>query len=162
MTSIIPFLFLIVLIPIFFLALSQRTELSEEQRQAQRKMMICTAVWLTITLSLLSIVPMLPIGQAERTFLITILLIPLTIPLLCCHYWIHRYRYKNSVTNAKREIALSIVVIGISFIIVVLVAFWGYNKQVNMLRNLPERLPPAVPFPVDFAPPIAAPASETP
>jgi len=47
--------------------------------------------------------------------------------------------------NAKWIIALSIVVIGISFTCIILMATWGYNMQVNTRANLPERLPPAVP-----------------
>ena len=144
MTSIIPFLLLVVGIPFFFCAwfgieiIPLAKELTEEQRQARRKMMICGAVCLTIALSLLAIIPMLPIGQAERMFLITIWTIPYVIALLCCNCWIHRHSYRNLSSKEKWGIALSAVVLAVSLICIVLMAFRGYNSQVDSKRKIQE------------------------
>ena len=146
MTSIIPFLFLIVLIPIFFLALSQRTELSEEQRQARRKMIICTAVCGAVYfIWLLIIIPMLPLGRPEILLLKMLSAPPFFVAMLCCHFLGHRHSYKNLSFNIKWIIALFVVVFVISMTCYMLLAFQVYNAVVNVHQNRTERLPPAVP-----------------
>jgi cytochrome bd-type quinol oxidase subunit 2 len=128
-------------------------ELSEMQRRARRKMIICAAVCLTIYLPLLLIIiPMLPMGQAERMFLIIVSPIPFVTVLSCFHRWIHHHSY-NAISTAAL-----IVVLGISFTCIFLTGVRGYNIVVDTDRKTQEirdqlRLPSAVPPPTDLSPP---------
>ena len=154
-------MFLMVLIPAFLYFWSQETVLSVEQRQARRKMLVCITLCATVFFTLLLIIMLHPMGQAEKMFLITISPIPFATALLCCHRWIYCHSYKGLDHNVKRGITFSVVLIGASFICIILLAFMGYNAQVNEHSNLPERLPPAVPPPVDLSPQVADPAKNT-
>ena len=145
MISIIPFLFLMLLIPFVFLGLSQGIEMSEAQRLARRKMLICVAVCLPLFLLLLFIVNIVPIGRVEKIFLTVLFPIPCITVLLCCHRLIHRHSY-NTISTI-----VTIVVFGIIFTSIVAMGTWDYRISVDTERKVQEiqsqRLSPAIPPP---------------
>ena len=147
MTSVSPFLFLIMLVPFLFRGLSQGIEVSEAQRLAQRKMLICVVMCLPLFFLLLLIISIVPIGHAEGMFITTVFPIPCMIALLCCRYRI----YPRSPNDPS--IVTIVIVSGIILTCLVLVAVWNYHGQVELDRKalgvrqelLKSRLPTATP-----------------
>jgi len=158
MTSI---LLLMVLIPcflfcllFFFYGLFQRSEMLKLPQHAYRNFLITFAVtFVTLIFLLLPIVLIGPWG----TFFVSILPIPFTIALVCYLRW----RYPRSPGNIST--VTLIIVFGILLTCMILISASVYYIQVNAHRNLPKRLPPAVPIPMDYSPrprpPIVIPAT---
>ena len=123
-----------------------------EQRQAQRKMLICVAVCVPLFFFALLILFIVPIGQADKTFIITILPIPYTIILLCCHRWLY-YRSYNTITTTA-----IIVVVVIFCALSITIALRSYRVRVDTERKAQEifsqQLLPLVPPPVDYSLPL--------
>ena len=155
-------LIMMVLILVCFFALSQGMEMSETQRRARRKMMICVAVCVPLYVLAQLILFSVPIEPAKRSFLMSLTPIPLFIALLCCHFWAYRL-------SIRKFSSISLITaFGILFIFMVFNAVHTYHLRVNIPRNplempnLPERLPPLVPPPVDWTPPQLPPAAPDP
>jgi hypothetical protein len=154
MTSIVPLLILMLLIPFAFYLLSLGYKMSEEELLAQRKMQIASAVFLVVSFLILLIINISPIGSAEKTLLMPILTIP---PVIVLMYYRHRVCPRKPSDPSAVTL---IIVFGILFSSLVYVSVSGYRMQIDMnrkARDLVEqsRLPPLAPPPAaDFSLPL--------
>ena len=132
MNSIVLVLFFVVLAYYLFLGPFQESEVTEAQQQYRRKLLIPGVVCLLSYCFLLLTINIVPIGQAERIFLTIVLPIPFVTVLLYYgrRFCPHSPEYPSTATI--------VIVFGILFTCLVLVAVWGYHVRLDSDREVQE------------------------